>query len=139
MWRQFFNATWKDFQESSRPILNDITRHRELIERKTNLLGIQESRDARLQSQTSFAALEREQNLAKTLAVVNWLSAADVALDHEDFAGKRQYTPESGSWVLGMPEVKDWLDPANFSVPIFWLSGILGAGKNPSYYLLLPR
>ena len=118
--------------------MNDIIRHRELIERKTNLLGIQESRDARLQSQASFEALERDQNLAKTLAVVNWLSAADVALDHEDFAGKRQYTPDSGSWVLDLPKVKDWFDPANPSVPIFWLSGIPGAGKKiVLYYILL--
>jgi len=137
VWRQFFNATWKDFRESSRPILNDITRHRELIERKTNLLGIQESRDARLQSQASFAALEREQNLAKTLAVVNWLFAADIALDHEDFADKRRYTPDSGRWALETRKLKDWFDPANASVPIFWLSGIPGAGKNPSCYLLL--
>ena len=129
MWRQFFNATWKDFQESAKPILNDIARHHELIERKANLVQIQESRDARLQSQTSFAALEREQNLAKTLAVVNWLSAADTALDQEDFAGKRQYSPDSGRWILQEPKVRDWLDPADSSVPILWLNGIPGAGK----------
>jgi hypothetical protein len=110
--------------------LNDITRHRELIERKTNLLGIQESRDARLQSQASFAALEREQNLAKMLAVVNWLSAADITLDQEDFAGKRQYIPGSGRWVLDVPKIKDWFNPADCSVPIFWLSGIPGAGRD---------
>ena len=54
-----------------------MTRHRELIERKASLLQIQESRDARVQFQASFAALEREANLAKTRAVISWLSAAD--------------------------------------------------------------
>lgn len=104
-------------------------RHRELIQRKANLIEIQESRDARLQSQAYFAAQEREQNLVKTLDVVKWLSAADAALDQEDFAAKRQYTPNSGRWILEEPKVKDWFDPADSSLPIFWLSGIPGAGK----------
>lgn len=95
-------------------------------------MEIQESRNARLQSQASFAALEREQNLAKTLAVVNWLSAADAALDQEEFANKRQYTPDSGRWILKEPKIKDWFDPADSSVPIFWLSGIPGAGTRLS-------
>lgn len=115
--------------------MNDIARHRELIESKANLVQIQESRDARLQSQASFAALEREQNLAKMLSVVNWLSAADTVLDHEDFASRRQYTPDSGRWILKEPKVKDWLDPANSSVPIFWLHGIPGAGKGLPWIL----
>ena len=106
-----------------------MTRHRELIQRKANLEQIQESRDARLQSQASFAALEREANLAKMLAVVNWLSAADAALDQEDFVSKRQVVPGSGRWVLEEPKIKDWLDLADSSVPIFWLNGIPGAGK----------
>lgn len=106
-----------------------MTRHRELIERKANLEQIQESRDARLQSQASFAALEREQNLAKTRTVINWLSAADASLDQEAFASARQDIPDSGRWILGEPKIKDWLDPKDSSVPIFWLNGIPGAGK----------
>ena len=96
-----------------------MTRHRELIERKASLEQIQESRDARVQFQASFAALEREANLAKTLAVVSWLSAADAALNQEDFAAERQVVPGSGRWILEEPKVKDWLDPADSSVPIF--------------------
>jgi hypothetical protein len=106
-----------------------MTRHRELIERRANLEQIQESRDARLQSQASFAVLEREANLAKTLAVVNWLSAADAGLDQEDFAGKRQVVPDSGRWILEESKVKNWLEPADSSLPIFWLNGIPGAGN----------
>ena len=96
-----------------------MTRHRELIERKASLQQIQESRDARVQFQASFAALERKVNLDKTLAVVSWLSAADAALNQEDFATQRQVVPRSGRWILEEQKVKDWLDPADSSVPIF--------------------
>jgi hypothetical protein len=96
-----------------------MTRHRELIERKANLEQIQESRGARIQSQVSFATLEKEANLAKTLAVVNWLFAVDAALDQEDFANKRQIVPESGRWILEEPKVREWLNPADCSIPTF--------------------
>jgi hypothetical protein len=120
-------------------------RHRELIERKASLEQIQESRDARVQFQASFAALEREANLAKTLAVVSWLSAADAALNQEDFAAERQVVPGSGRWILEEPKIKDWLDPADSSVPIFWLNGIPGAGDadyltiSDTYKLTFPQ
>ena len=110
--------------------MNDILRHRELIERKANLEQIQESRDARLQSQASFAALEKEQNRTKTLAVVSWLSAADAHLDHEAFSAARHDIPNTGAWILKESSVQDWLDPTESSVPVFWLNGIPGAGKS---------
>jgi hypothetical protein len=88
----------------------------------------QESRDARLQSQAAFAALEEEQNRAKALAVVNWLSAADASLDQEAFAATRHDLPNTGRWILNEPKVKEWLDPNDLTVPLFWLNGIPGAG-----------
>lgn len=109
--------------------MNDLLRHRELIESTANLERFQESRDARLKSQASFAALEREQGRLQTLAVMNWLSAAESSLDQEDFAGTRLLIPATGQWILEEAKVKAWLDPKDSSVPVFWLSGIPGAGK----------
>ena len=109
-----------------------MTRHRELIERGASLEQIQESRDARLQFQASFEAVLREQNLAKMIAVVNWLSAADAALDQESLSEARYGIHATGRWILQEPRIKEWLDPADSSVPIFWLNGIPGAGNSTS-------
>jgi len=109
--------------------LNDLLRHRELIESTANLEQIQESRDARLKLQASFSALEREQGRVQTLAVVNWLSAAESSLDQETFAETRLLIPTTGRWILEEEKIKAWLDPKDSSVPVFWLSGIPGAGK----------
>jgi hypothetical protein len=114
--------------------LGDLLRHRELLESSANLEQLQESRDARLQLQASFDALERDQKYSKTLAVVNWLSAADSSLDQEAFAATRNNIPDTGCWILRDPKVKDWLDPAECSVPVFWLHGIPGAGELPLEY-----
>jgi hypothetical protein len=128
-WKQLFSGTWKNFQESSKPILNDILRHRELIERTASLQQIQESRDARLQSQLSFATMEKEQNGVKVRTISTWLSAIDVSEDQENFASKRRDVPDSGSWILEGSEVKAWLDPMNCHMKVLWLNGKPGAGK----------
>lgn len=128
-WTQIFCSTWKDFQASFKPILSDLLRHRELLDCGASLVQIQESRDLRIQSETSFAALMQEQNLTNTRAVINWLSAADPKLDQDVCAATRQDIPDTGRWILKGLVVKDWLDPAECSVPVFWLNGIPGAGK----------
>jgi hypothetical protein len=132
-WRQLFTATWKDFQESFKPILNDLIRHRELIESTASLEQIQESRDARLQSQASFAALEQEQIHTKTLAVVNWLSAADSDADQATFSTARHDIPNTGRWILDVPSVQVWLDASKTSAPVVWLNGKPGAGESRIY------
>jgi hypothetical protein len=100
-----------------------------LIESTANLEQIQESRDARLQSQAAFAALEKEQKYANTIAVVAWLSSVDVSEDHDAFVKVRQEFPDTGQWILRGPKIKEWLDASDCSVPMFWLNGIPGAGN----------
>lgn len=128
-WKQLFNATWKDFQECFKPIQNDLIRHRELIESTANLEQIQESRDARLQSQAAFSALEKEQKYSNTIAVVAWLSSADPSEDHDAFLKAKEDFPDTGQWILRDPKIMEWLDASDCSVPMFWLNGIPGAGK----------
>jgi hypothetical protein len=101
-----------------------------LIESTAGLEQIQESRDARLQSQASFAALEEERTHTKTLAVVNWLSAADAGADQVAFSAARHDIPDTGRWILEQPNVKTWLDPSQRSVPTVWLNGKPGAGES---------
>jgi len=128
-WRVLFTATWKDFQESFKPILNDLVRHRELIESTASLEQIQESRDARHQSQTSFAALAQDQIRTKSLAVINWLSAADSEADQVTFSAARHDIPNTGRWILDVPAIQLWLEPSETSAPMVWLNGKPGVGK----------
>ncbi|KAE9372535.1 hypothetical protein N431DRAFT_536388 [Stipitochalara longipes BDJ] len=128
-WKQIFTASWKNFQESFKPVLNDLVRHRELIESTASLEQIQEARDAQLRSEAAFAAFELEQNHMKRIAVINWLSAADADDDQVAFSAARQDIPDTGRWILDQPNIKTWLDPRQDTVPIVWLNGKPGAGK----------
>jgi hypothetical protein len=128
-WKQLFYSTWKDFQASFKPILSDFQRHRELLDCSASLVQIQESRDARLHAQETFATLAEERIRTNMLTVINWLSAADPSEDQEACTAVRQDIHDTGRWILKEPIVKDWLDPDECSVNIFWLNGIPGAGE----------
>jgi hypothetical protein len=132
-WKKLFTATWKDFQESFKPILNDLVRHRELIESTASLERIQESRDAQLHFQASFAALEQEQVHTRTLAVISWLSAADSDADQTTFSAARHDIPNTGRWILDAPSIQAWLNPNNASTPIVWVNGKPGVGESGIY------
>lgn len=129
-WKQIFTASWKNFQESLKPVLNDLIRHRELIESTASLEQVQEARDARLQSEAAFAAFELEQNHMKRIAVINWLSAADADVDHVAFSAARQAIPDTGRWILEHPNIKTWLDVTESTVSMVWLNGKPGAGES---------
>lgn len=130
---KIFTATWKDFQESLKPILNDLIRHRELIASTASLEQFQESRDARTRSQASFAALELGENHRKKIHVIDWLAAADTEVDKIAFSEARIDTPDTGRWILDQPEIKSWMDTGDASYPVVWLNGKPGAG---AYWLL---
>jgi hypothetical protein len=111
--------------------LNDLVRHRELIESTASLERIQESRDAQLQFQASFAALEQEQTHTRTLTVISWLSAADPDEDQTTFSSTRNKNiPNTGRWILDVPSIQAWLDPNITSTPIVWVNGKPGAGES---------
>jgi hypothetical protein len=137
-WKQIFTASWKNFQESFKPVLNDLIRHRELIESTASLERVQEARDAQLRSEAAFAAFELEQNHMKRITVINWLSAADADADHVAFSVARQAIPDTGGWILEHPNIKTWLDRIQTTVPMIWLHGKPGAGESITFILHFP-
>ena len=133
--RQIFRSAWKDFKTRFQHILDDLCRHRTLIESQANLVQIQQSQRDYAQLQLSFSKIEEAERKEKTLAIINWLSSADVALDQEAAEAAQCEHPGSGSWVFENEIVKPWIDPNNSLIPYVWLLGIPGAGKNISLFL----
>jgi hypothetical protein len=124
-----FRAAWKDFKSRFQHLLDDLRRHKELVENQANLLQFQESRALRLQFQDSFKAAEKTERENRRLAVMNWLSAADAHLDQEGVAMVRHDYPGTCRWIIEKPELKAWYDPEDTLVRLIWLKGIPGAGS----------
>jgi hypothetical protein len=134
-WRQLFQATWKDFKSRFQHILDDLRRHKELVETQANLLQIQESRAFRTQCQSTFASIQKTERQNQNLTVISWLSSADVNFDQEYAAGARCEHPKTCRWILEKPEIKAWYDLDDSMVPLVWLNGIPGSGNFPDIIL----
>jgi hypothetical protein len=129
VWKQLFRSVWKDFKTRFQHILDDLCRHKALIETQANLVQIQESRAERAHFRNQFKMIEDDRRKKRHLDVVNWLSATNSILDQEAAVAIRQEYPASGQWLLEDRKIKAWMDPNNSLVPILWMKGIPGAGR----------
>lgn len=109
--------------------MENLRRHRELIEIRASLIQFQESRALRSNVNSAFEATKNTERNNKRLAVVSWLSAADSDLDQEASVAERLEHPGTGRWIFDKPEMKAWCDPDSTLVPALWLNGIPGAGN----------
>lgn len=129
-WRQLFRSAWKDFKTRFQHILDDLYRHKLLVERQASLIEYQVSQAERANVRNSLTVLEEAERKNRHLAVVNWLSATDAILDQEASTAMRSEDPTAGRWVFEEPKMKAWVDPAKSAVPLLWMNGIPGAGRN---------
>lgn len=115
--------------------MENLLRHRDLIERQANVhhmqettLEIQAAKVHREKAQAAFDSIRKAEQNSRYLTIINWLSAADILLDHESFIDKRREYPETGKWILDNPTFKAWHDSRNSLTPMLWLHWMPGAG-----------
>ncbi len=73
---------------------------------------------------------ERDQK-ARMCAVVEWLSADKSHIAQQEALRKiRLELPQCGTWIYKLSPFKDWLREDKGKSPVFWLTGIPGAGMN---------
>lgn len=129
-WRALFRSAWKDFKTRFQHILNDLCRHKQLVESRASLIEYQAAQAERAHARNSFAILEEAERKNRHLAVVNWLSATDAVLDQEASTAMRSEDLTAGQWFFEEPMMKAWIDPAKSTLPLLWMNGIPGAGRN---------
>lgn len=128
-WKQLFRSAWKDFKTRFQHILDDLANHQALIERQASIIQIEEARTERAHVRNQFMIIEENAQKKRRLDVINWLSAVDSILDQEDSATVRHEYPSTGKWILHNVKIKSWMDPKNSMIPIMWINGIPGAGR----------
>lgn len=129
-WKHLFKSAWKDFKTSFQHILDDLSRHKLLVESQANLIQIQEAQADRAFIRNQFNMAEDANRQKRYLDVMNWLSAADSVIDQEAAARVRSEVPSTGQWILQDAKVKAWVDPNSSLIPILWMNGIPGAGMS---------
>ena len=129
MWKQLFRSAWKDFAARFQHILDDLCRHKALIETQASPTQIQETQTERAYLQNQFNMTEDNRRMRTQLDVINWISAVDSILDQEAAMAIRQDHPTSGQWLLDDKKMRAWMDPSSSLIQFLWMNGIPGAGS----------
>lgn len=135
---------WRDFNTRFEQILENLTRHKNLVAEQAHLLSMELSqrnsgkihelfrqymidRDQRLRDADHMEDLERNKN---HLAIIAWLSTVDGGSikDHETACNTRSQSSVSGEWILKHEKVQDWRENDPPTSSILWLNGKPGAG-----------
>ncbi|KAL9111362.1 MAG: hypothetical protein Q9227_004239 [Pyrenula ochraceoflavens] len=128
-WKQLFRSTWSDFKTSFQHIVNDLRRHKDLIESEANIVEYQEAQAHRTQAFQSLRTLLDTDRQTKLVSVVDWLSISDVRTDHDAATMVREEYPTTGTWIRELSSLKAWQEDDIPPNVLFWIYGIPGAGK----------
>lgn len=136
---------WRDFNTRFEQILENLTRHKNLVAEQAHLLSMELSqrdsgkihdlfrqymidRDQRLRDTNHMEGLEKNKNY---LAIISWLSTVDGGSikDHEAACDRRSQSGVSGDWILKHEKVQNWRENDPPTSSILWLTGKPGAGN----------
>ena len=132
MWKQLFQATWKTFRTRFSGLLENLRRHRQLVESQASIVQFeelfQELQRGRVRAEAEFRSLKDVEKSRRLNTVGVWLSAASASVDQEMYSKKRRKYPWSGRWLLNDNRFQAWFDPEACATPLLWVNGIPGAG-----------
>jgi Cdc6-like AAA superfamily ATPase len=121
---------WKDFGTKFTGLLNSLTRHKELIERRASLAQYRIYREDMKEMKSHVDKIITEERAKKLMSVKEWLAVGSlVEEDHLEYGKIRQAYPSTGHWILKNDYIRDWVDADDPYTPVLWLTGIPGAGK----------
>jgi hypothetical protein len=128
-----FKLTYNTFASMFGDVLTNLERSKGVLMQTVSLAHFQESQEARLRFTEEFNAQKERERHYRLLAVVDWLSADKSSeIQQMDLDEKRASYPTTARWIFTNPLMRQWLERTDPTKPIFWLSGIPGAGSSGS-------
>jgi hypothetical protein len=137
-WHVFFDTLWKDFGVRFLGILENLERHRDLVDKEASAIAIIEAKKWRVQQQDDIDRIEGERRDRQFQDCISWLAIDDRS--QEDALHKLSQRRQEGTceWVLTSSQLRMWVEDQH-EEPVLWLKGIPGAGKSPSFPILKPQ
>ncbi|KAJ6007433.1 ankyrin repeat-containing protein [Penicillium herquei] len=135
---QIFRETWPNYKIKFSPIIDSLTRHKQLVEERITFTQLE---TVIAHSVKASEELERQRNADESTthrAVQCWLNSADVQVDHESVSDVRSTNQAAGQWLLQNDVFRSW-QSADTKDPLLWLSGIPGAGKSVLASLIIDQ
>ncbi|KAL7267231.1 hypothetical protein RUND412_010191 [Rhizina undulata] len=125
-WKTVFLSLWTTFDDRFQNILQNISKHKELIENEAKAAEIMEAQLAREKALGEYKDNRGERERKQSREVISWLSPCTFEIDLERLRERRH--AETGGWLSTVPEVKDWFNDAS-EERLIWLHGIPGSAS----------
>ena len=138
-WKIVFESLWKTFNLRFQGILENLRRHRDLIDQEANAINIAESkawrddqlsqiRQWRTEQNERIQRIEKERLATHSRDAIAWLNVGE---DQDDILTKlsNKYHGTSTHWALEERNVVSWLR-AGADSTVLWLNGKPGSGES---------
>ncbi|KAL8722712.1 MAG: hypothetical protein Q9181_007432, partial [Wetmoreana brouardii] len=135
-WTILFESIWKNFNFRFHGILENLRKHRDLIDQEAATIDITESkawrdrhleqiRQWRLERAHGLEVKEKERLASQIRETVGWLGASE---EQEDIHAKllRAYESKEAHWLLSESVLLSWIEDGR-DCPVVWLNGKPGA------------
>ncbi|KAJ5809175.1 uncharacterized protein N7503_001393 [Penicillium pulvis] len=130
LWKQLFDATWPSHRSRFASVIENLARHRTLIERHATLSQIEDSQESQRLANDRFDIMMQNEDMTRAVVVSQWLKSPHTDVDQYNFTKVRLDYPDSGKWLLDNQSFQEWFDPSFPKIPpLLWISGIPGSGK----------
>jgi hypothetical protein len=128
----FFDSLWKDFGVRFLGVLENLARHRDLVDREASSIAIIEAKKWRALQKDDIDRREIERRDQRLQDCISWLAIHDRS--QEDDLDRLSQRRQSGTceWVLSSAHLRTWVENQN-EEPVLWLKGIPGAGRFSSF------
>ena len=138
-----FESLWKTFNLPFQGILENLRKHRDLIDQEAATIDIVESkawrdkhleqiREWRVERAHDLEVKEKELRSRQIRETTSWLGASE---EQDDYHARllRAYENGDAHWILKEPLVISWLENSRHC-PVVWLNGKPGAGTSHCAY-----
>ena len=125
-WKRFLGAIWSGNEAIFGTIIENICRHRDLLDRQLTISIVKNLESFRTQNMNSQLVLQKELNRQR---VHTYLEPFDYNIQYRRV--RDNLCPGTNQWILTNRVFEDWLKPGlpELKHRLLWLVGIPGAGK----------
>lgn len=143
---------WKSYETEFQGILQNLERHKDLVERRASVDQYRRYREDMIIIKTRLDEQISAERLKKLVTIREWLAVGQQPVDdHAEYQRiRRQYTT-TAQWILDHAVIKEWINDTSPSNPctslfwtvedsllipviVVWMHGIPGAGTSLHFF-----
>lgn len=126
-----FISLWRTFEDSFGVILNNLNRHKDLIDNEATAAHISAAYEDRKAALLEDQRRQNNRDREYIQELRAWLAPTCYGVEESNCRDIRNQYPNTGNWLLGDDKFKAWLDPraAMNGFSFLWLTGIPGSGN----------